>query len=522
MRQELCQGNHFSIASSLNNVGIAYQSLGQIEKGLQYQEQALTMYQALSQGNHPDIATSLNNVGFAYENLGQIEKGLQYQEQALTMYQALSQGNHPDIATSLNNVGFAYEKLGDKFKALELYKQCYFMRCKLLGKDDSNTKAAMSKIISLDKKFSDSGEERSSILERGIVDKNIIEVKQKLQKKVLNKIYELAGKGDWSSGALLNSPSILGDWGTKRYLSEKYLKKTLGKLSSAENIKIAQMLCFEAICLGVMNSKNKDMTCVKEFANAYPNLLSEIIKEHPEYMIDGSIVKLCVKDSGTLSKLLGESENFSGQGNLDYEAADPWMEYTKEGMDELLKLRLEAADQNHVKTIMPNYVYDGSEESAQKLANEISNNLEDKALVVLNLLGKHWVGLVIAKGDEAIDINYMDSEQGAIPELLKEQLITQISKNYPEHTIQLIQPEVEPQRYNNCGPELIENLTSLLLGVGTRTTSQEDAIAIHSALWENSLLSDLMGEAFSVGNVGRFNSHMSVHTNSGPLLLENG
>lgn len=260
------------------------------------------------------------------------------------------------------------------------------------------------------------------------------------------------------------------------------MRKALGNLSSAENIKIAQMLCFESLCLGVMSSQNKDMTCVKEFAKAYPKLLSKIIKEHPEYMVDGSIVKICVKDADTLNRLLGKSENFSGQGNADYVETDPWMEYTKEGMDELLKLRLEAADQSHVKTILPNYVYDDSEESAQKLANEISNNLEDKALVILNLSGKHWVGLVIEKGSCVIDINYMDSEQGAMPALLKEQLIGQISKNYPEHTIQLIQPEIESQRYNNCGPEVIENLTSLLLGVGTRTTSQEDAVAIHSAL----------------------------------------
>lgn len=38
------------------------------------------------------------------------------------------------------------------------------------------------------------------------------------------------------------------------------------------------------------------------------------------------------------------------------------MEYTKEGMDELLTLRLEAADLSNVKTIMSNYVYDGSKE----------------------------------------------------------------------------------------------------------------------------------------------------------------
>jgi hypothetical protein len=184
---------------------------------------------------------------------------------------------------------------------------------------------------------------------------------------------------------------------------------------------------------------------------------------------------------------LSTKENLTGKGIGQYNQENPWMEYTKEGMDELLKLRLEAADQSYVKTIMPNYVYDGTEESPTRLANEISNSLEEKTLVVLNLYGRHWVGLVIEKGSEVIDINYMDSEQEEMPALLQEKLISQINQTYPTHIVQLMQPKVEPQRYNNCGPEVIENLTSLLFGVGTRTTSQEDAVAIQSALLENSL-----------------------------------
>jgi hypothetical protein len=482
---------------------------------------ALKIYQDIyiTEGNHPDIALSLNNVGLAYRDLGQKEKGLQYQEQALTMRQALYQGNHPDIATYLNNVGLAYDNLGDKLKALELHKQCYFMRYKLLGQNHSHTQASKNKINALDAEFSGADETRTIILDRGIVNKEIIAVKQQIQENVLNKIHEVASKGNWSSGAFISTPWILGDWGVKGYLAEDNLKKTLGNLSSAANIKIAQMLCFEAMCLGMMSNSQKDFTCVKEFAKAYPRLLKEIIAEHPEYMVDGSIVKLCTKDPATLTRLLGE--NFSGQGNGEYEAADPWMEYTKEGMNKLLELRLEAADQKDIKTIMPNYIYDGSEESANQLANEISINLEERSLVVLNLFGKHWVGLVIEKGDKTIDIQYMDSEQEMIPPLLQEQLINQITINCPGHNIQFTDTELEPQKYNNCGPEVIENITSHLLGWG-RTTSQEDAVAIHSALFEDSLMSGLMGETYSLGNIGHFNSHMSVHTNSGPILLENG
>lgn len=152
-----------------------------------------------------------------------------------------------------------------------------------------------------------------------------------------------------------------------------------------------------------------------------------------------------------LKALYNAEENFPGQGSLNYEVVDPWMEYTKEGMDKLLQLRLEASDQQDIKTIIPNYIYDGTTDNAKKLANEISMNLSEKSLVVLNLFGKHWVGLAIEKDAETLDIQYMDSEQEMIPAALKEQLINQITINCPGHNIQFTDTELEAQKYN-CGP----------------------------------------------------------------------
>ncbi|XWN34663.1 MAG: tetratricopeptide repeat protein [Roseivirga sp.] len=131
MYRALFEGqNHPDIAMSLNNVGNAYQALGQGQEGLKYQKQALEMRRALFEGqNHPDIAMSLNNVGAAYQALGQVQEGLKYQKQALEMYRALFEGqNHPDLARSLNNVGIAYEALGQVQEGLKYQKQALEMR----------------------------------------------------------------------------------------------------------------------------------------------------------------------------------------------------------------------------------------------------------------------------------------------------------------------------------------------------------------------------------------------------------
>ena len=125
--------NHPELASSLDNVGSAYQNLGQLEKSLAYQEQALAMYQGLyGETPHPDVASSLDNVGVVYQTLGDIPKGLEYKEQALAMREKLyPDQNHPDVARSLNNVGSAYEALGKVNKGLGYKQQALAMRKKL-------------------------------------------------------------------------------------------------------------------------------------------------------------------------------------------------------------------------------------------------------------------------------------------------------------------------------------------------------------------------------------------------------
>ena len=108
-------------------------------------------------------------------------------------------------------------------------------------------------------------------------------------------------------------------------------------------------------------------------------------------------------------------------------------------------------------------------------------------MVILNLYGKHWVGIAVDKNEHEINFHYMDSEQKEIPSLLKKQLIQQATTIYSEYQINLIEARVEVQKYNNCGPETIENFIAYLTN-GNRV-SQEDAVPLHSQLLEKKLLS---------------------------------
>lgn len=295
INQELYQGNHSSIANSLNDIGSAYQDLGDISEGLKYQEAALEMLQELPRSNPSSIAMVLNNIGL----VSQISKGLKYLEAALKTFQTVFQWNHPDVASFLFNIGLAYEQLKDINKSTELYKQSYLMFIQTLGLEHHYTKKLESYLEKNAPEFIKNNETREFILQRGDFEEVTLEIKQKIQKRVLNKIYINAVKDKWNSKF-----SILGNWGVKGYLSDRYLAKQLGVLANVKNIEIAKMLCFEAICLGAINSPSKNFACVKEFAKAYPALINKIATEHPEYFIDGSILRICVSDEVILSRLL--------------------------------------------------------------------------------------------------------------------------------------------------------------------------------------------------------------------------
>ncbi len=126
---------HPELADSLNNLGIAYEALGDAKQGLAYYEQALEMHKALYGAQpHPALTAYLNNVGLAYAALGDAKQGLQYKKEALKMFKALY-GAQPHLAliAYLNNVGSAYQALGDTKQTLEYQEQALTMHKALYG-----------------------------------------------------------------------------------------------------------------------------------------------------------------------------------------------------------------------------------------------------------------------------------------------------------------------------------------------------------------------------------------------------
>ncbi|MBF2026862.1 MAG: CHAT domain-containing protein [Oscillatoriales cyanobacterium C42_A2020_001] len=102
----------------LNNLGLAYQDLGNYGKAIEFQGQALAIAQETK--DRPSEGRVIGNLGEAYRFLGNYGKAIKYQEQALAIAQEVK--NQDGIGNALGNLGNAYFFLGDYGKAI-LYQE---------------------------------------------------------------------------------------------------------------------------------------------------------------------------------------------------------------------------------------------------------------------------------------------------------------------------------------------------------------------------------------------------------------
>lgn len=72
-----------------------------------------------------------------------------------------------------------------------------------------------------------------------------------------------------------------------------------------------------------------------------------------------------------------------------------------------------------------------------------------------------------------------------MPNALKESLLDEFTALYPMYQIHLAEVVLEQQKYNNCGPEVIENFILYMTG---HRLPQEDAVIVHSMLFEEQLM----------------------------------
>jgi tetratricopeptide (TPR) repeat protein len=111
----------------VNNMGVSYMGLGEMDKALEFMQRSYE--QAQSSATKGDLAQVLNNIGFIYMKKNQLDTALSYYKRS----QKLSEesGNTYGLAESINHVGFIYKLRSQPTEALKYYQKSLSLREKL-------------------------------------------------------------------------------------------------------------------------------------------------------------------------------------------------------------------------------------------------------------------------------------------------------------------------------------------------------------------------------------------------------
>jgi tetratricopeptide (TPR) repeat protein len=112
-------GDRRGEGAALNNLGLAYKDLGQYERAIDFYQQYLTMAREI--GDRRGEGNALGNLGVAYNDLGQYERAIDFSQQHLTMAREI--GDRRGEGNALGNLGLAYYSLGQYERAIDFHQQ---------------------------------------------------------------------------------------------------------------------------------------------------------------------------------------------------------------------------------------------------------------------------------------------------------------------------------------------------------------------------------------------------------------
>ncbi len=105
MNRNIFGEKHKAVAQSLSNLGNFLESQGEYKQAKDYYRESHEIYQELYGNNHPLVAALLTNLGRITKLLGNLETSLRHHQMSLEINRAIYDDVHPDIAKSLYNLG---------------------------------------------------------------------------------------------------------------------------------------------------------------------------------------------------------------------------------------------------------------------------------------------------------------------------------------------------------------------------------------------------------------------------------
>ena len=144
IREKILGKNHSLTATSYNNLGTLYETIGDYSKALSYYQKSLSVRKSIFGENHINTAKNYNNLGSLYQTLGKYKKAMDCHNKALDIRKKEYGDDHMETARSYGNIGFIHGRMGNYPESLKFYQKALNIRKKVLGEAHLDTAESYS------------------------------------------------------------------------------------------------------------------------------------------------------------------------------------------------------------------------------------------------------------------------------------------------------------------------------------------------------------------------------------------
>ena len=131
------------VTLNLNNLGVAYQAQGYLQKAIDFFTKALEIDEVLYGENDQMIAADLNNLGTALLQQGHVQKAIDTLKRYVDIVGAAYGEEHPFFATGINNLGMAHKEKRDFPSAIRNIAQALEIEKSLFGEEHPQAAAKL-------------------------------------------------------------------------------------------------------------------------------------------------------------------------------------------------------------------------------------------------------------------------------------------------------------------------------------------------------------------------------------------
>jgi len=118
-----------TIAQIYSNLGVAWHTLNDNKKAINFLEKALQIVKSMYGEKHLLAANCYNNIGGILNYSGEYKKAIQYLDKALIIQKSIYHNEvHSDIANSYHNIGYAWHHLSSYEKAIDSHNKALVIR----------------------------------------------------------------------------------------------------------------------------------------------------------------------------------------------------------------------------------------------------------------------------------------------------------------------------------------------------------------------------------------------------------